>query len=298
MKTLAKLALVSAMAMSSSAFAMQALDDESMSATTGQDGVTIKLAGNISFDYLAIHDGDGITGSGLTAGQSGITTPSPGAIVIGGWNGTTSTPVTVTAANGINIKIDADGNSNAAGNNAVLNINLDLGDTTVAVGSIGVAASAANGKTLTERKNVLDIGNVTLNGLKVNVQLGNQPQGAMIKLNSTIGGGLTLSNLALKGQNGQIGLGSTNISTTGNATGDLVLALNIDPIAGQGLVITGLGNLDIAASALNLGGAVGATPTTNFPDNNVTLVANATTANLGAMFISKLSVGDITIAGH
>jgi hypothetical protein len=296
MKTLAKLALVSALAMSSSAFAMQALDDESMSATTGQDGVTIKLSGAIAFDYLAIHDGNGITGSGLTPAQSGITTATSGAIVIGGWNGTTSTPVTVTAANGINILIDADGNSNAAGNNAVLNINLDLGNTTVAVGSIGVAASTAGGKTLTERKNVLDIGTVTLNGLKVNVQLGNQPQGAMIKLNSAVTGGLTLSSLALKGQNGQIGLGSTNITSTGSA--DLNLALNIDPIAGQGLVITGLGNLDIAASALNLGGDVGATPTTNFPDNNVTLVAGATTANLGAMYISKLSVGNITISGH
>lgn len=281
MKNLTTLALVSAMVMSSSAFAMESLDDSALSQTTGQDGVTIKLSGNIAFDYLAIHDNDGITGSGLTAAQSGITAPSAGAIVVGGWNGTASTPVTITAANGINLLIDADGNSNAgapATGNAVLNINMDLGDTTIAVGSIGVAASANGGKTLTERKNVLDIGNVTLNGLKVNVQLGSQPQGALIKVNSVITNGLDLSNVALKGTAGDISLGAVNIKSAGQA--NLNLALSVNPVA-NGLTISGLGNLDVSASALKLG------------DTSL-----ATTKSLGAMYVSNLSVGDMTISGH
>ena len=270
MKTLTQLALVSAMALSSSAFAMQSLDDSALSDATGQEGVTIALAGNIGFDYLAIVDGDGITGSGLTAAQSGITTPSRGAIVIGNNVGNAS-PVTVTAANGIKLVVDADGN----GTTPVLNVNLDLGNTTIAVGSIGVANTDATGATLTNRTDVLDIGNVTLNGLKVNVQLGAKPQGAMIKLNSTITNGLTLSNVALKGAAGDIGLGAVTLKSAGS--NDLTLALSIDPTA-TGLAITGITNMDVAASALKLGAT--AAPV------------------LGAMYVKNLAVGNVTISGH
>ena len=45
MKMLKKLALVSAISMiSAGTFAMEAMDDESMAATTGQDGITILIA--------------------------------------------------------------------------------------------------------------------------------------------------------------------------------------------------------------------------------------------------------------
>ena len=44
MKMLKKLALASAVSMiSAGAFAMEAMDDESMSAATGQDGITIQI---------------------------------------------------------------------------------------------------------------------------------------------------------------------------------------------------------------------------------------------------------------
>ena len=44
MKMLKKLALVSAIsAISVSAFAMEAMDDEAMATTTGQDGITINI---------------------------------------------------------------------------------------------------------------------------------------------------------------------------------------------------------------------------------------------------------------
>jgi hypothetical protein len=44
MKMLKKLALVSAISMiSAGSFAMEAMDDETMSATTGQDGITINI---------------------------------------------------------------------------------------------------------------------------------------------------------------------------------------------------------------------------------------------------------------
>lgn len=262
MKTLTKLALVSAVALSGHAMAMQSLDDEALSAATGQDGVTITLTGPISMDYLAIVDGDGVTGHGITTGTQG-------AIVVGN-TATGGAPLVITPANGINVVIDADGN----GTTPVLNINLDLGDTTISVGSIGVANTNATGSTLTNRVDVLDIGNITLNGLTTNIQLGSQPQGAMIKLNSSITGGLNISNLALKGGSGDISLGAVKITDAGGA--NLTLALDIDATT-NGLEIRNLTPMDIAASSLKLGAAPA----------------------LGAMYVSNLNVGtSVTIAGH
>ena len=123
MKMLKKLALVSAISMiSAGAFAMEAMDDESMAATTGQDGITITVkpggmtrallntdfgvttgtigqVADASAGYYAngdaninaitlrqviIHDDDGIVSgqSGYLAGK----TENSGALVIG--NGT------------------------------------------------------------------------------------------------------------------------------------------------------------------------------------------------------------------
>ena len=55
-----KLALVTAMfAATSGAYAMEAMDDESMSAATGQDGITIGITTNALTLDQRIHDRDG-----------------------------------------------------------------------------------------------------------------------------------------------------------------------------------------------------------------------------------------------
>ena len=264
MKILTKVALVSAMA-------MQSMDDESLSAATGQDGVTISLLGNVSMDYLAIVDADGVG-----SGNHGVTTSGIGAIVVGN----TTTGLTLTpGSGGINLIIDADDNAGAP----VLNINAALGNTVVGVGSIGVASSNATGSSLTNRVDVLDVGNLTLNGLTANIQLGNQPQGALIKLNSTITGGLTLSDLSVKqGANHGIGLGSVNVRD--NAGPNLTLGLDINA-TNNGLEISGITPMDISASSLRLGNLTGTGGTAN--------------AELGALYISNLNVGtSIAIRGH
>lgn len=75
MKGLNKLILATAIAAAtSSAFAMQALDDDTMSNTTGQDGLTITLKTDVTIGALRIHDKDGLTGSsalGLTVTGNG-----------------------------------------------------------------------------------------------------------------------------------------------------------------------------------------------------------------------------------
>jgi predicted O-linked N-acetylglucosamine transferase (SPINDLY family) len=59
-----KLALVTAMfAATSGAYAMEAMDDESMAAATGQDGITIGITTNALTLDQRIHDRDGYFGS-------------------------------------------------------------------------------------------------------------------------------------------------------------------------------------------------------------------------------------------
>lgn len=265
MKTLTKLALVSAMTLSGHAMALESLDDEALSSATGQDGITISITGDITMDYMAVVDRDGLTPAGY-----GITTPEAGAIVVGdASNGLAIRP----DAGGIKLVIDADGNAGVP----VLNINADLGDTVVEGVNLAVASVGGDntGATIANRAEVLSLGNIELNGLTANIQLGNQAQGAMINVQSTITGGLTLSDFALKGTNGDIGFGAVTI--TDNADTNLTLDLDIDPTA-TGLSITGINNMDIAASNLRFG------------DTNA--------AALGALYISNLSVGDVTISGH
>ncbi len=55
MKMFTKLALVSSLAISANAMAMQSMDDAALSAATGQDGINIGIAlgaGGISIDKL------------------------------------------------------------------------------------------------------------------------------------------------------------------------------------------------------------------------------------------------------
>ncbi|HQX90799.1 MAG TPA: pilus assembly protein FilA, partial [Moraxellaceae bacterium] len=78
-----KLALVTAMfAATTGAYAMEAMDDESMSAATGQDGITVTISAvnDITMNQI-IHDKDG---------YAGAATPQGGAIVIGDVGGTTT----------------------------------------------------------------------------------------------------------------------------------------------------------------------------------------------------------------
>ena len=65
MKMFTKLALVSSMAVSANAMAMQSMDDAALSAATGQDGINIGIGiSKIEIDKVLIHDNDGLRYSG------------------------------------------------------------------------------------------------------------------------------------------------------------------------------------------------------------------------------------------
>lgn len=260
MKLFPQLALVSAIAVSGSAFAMEALNDATLSNTTGQDGITIAIkppvknfdakintttgttsnyfaltggfAGVIDIDSVRIHDKDGYNGSG-----------DAGAIVLDNFSLAGSAPIIV--------KIDADGNAGLP----VLNVNVELPQTLVIrTGDISVASSAGIGAAVTNQTKILDSMDIQLGAATLNIQLGNEIQGAMIQVAGSIDGGLVINNFKLNDANsgGSIGIDSlTLIDTAGTA---LTLASDIDVVAG-GLQITSTAatKLDVRMQDVRLG---------------------------------------------
>ncbi len=232
MKKLTKLALVSSMAISANAMAMQAMDDAALSASTGQDGINIGIGiSKIEIEKLLIHDNDGLTlkGTAAVAGTPGTPasadynggTSTAGAIVIKG-NGIAGDVLEnkgliiganydnngaylLTSRNLADLRIDSDAGTGAKG--AFINIAADVSGLDIKIGEIGVAASnAVPGASATSiRRGASDTNyNAILSGLSLktgkmsaNIQLGAAPQGAMIKLASTMIGGLEITNLGI-----------------------------------------------------------------------------------------------------
>ncbi|MDC4367838.1 protein FilA [Acinetobacter baumannii] len=282
MKMFTKLALVSSLAISANAMAMQSMDDAALSAATGQDGINIGIAlgsGGITIDKLYLHDNDGLaTSTGIT-GSSG----TAGAIAISG--------VTVTqkgTGNLLDLAIDTNGASGS--NGAFLNVAATVGAVDVHVGSIGVGTSgtlnqttAVRGITETAPTEIISGLDLSLGQISANVQLGSTPQGAMIKVNSSLQGGLTLSNFGINDAagGGKIVLDKVMVRGAGNTTGDLDVNADIS------VVPTGLRIQNNSTQGMNV------------YTQGVHLGA-AGNASIGDLEIQGLNVGKstITISGH
>ncbi|MGL5157507.1 MAG: putative pilus system protein FilA [Acinetobacter junii] len=314
MKMFTKLALVSSMAISANAMAMQAMDDAALSSATGQDGINIGIGAGLNADLatfmgsdpaltrgilvegLYVHDNDGLAATAAFNGKNLGGKATPGAIHIDGlglqatagadnFDGTLST-------NLLNLKIDTDAGDAAAGG-AFLNIGANVAALRVKVGAISIGASGAapdlasanirRGTTGTENQILtgltLDMGKVA-----ANVQLGATPQGAMVLVKSSLSG-LNITNLGINDAagGGQIYLDGLHVRGAGGGAIDVDLGISVKS---TGLEITNnsaAGN-DIYVKAVRLGAA--ATGSTN--------------ASIGDVEVQGLKLGQtkITIAGH
>ena len=173
MKAFQKLALVSAIAMTSSAFALEAADDATLSAATGQDGITILIApgdrSNVDLGNLGVSAGTiaaidltnhGVVGAdntlnGLSIGQivvhdddgfsSAGTTENSGALVIG--SGAAADSTVLFADNNIPIVVNIDMvgsvSGTVAGSDSMLNVQIVTPTLAIKTGSIYVANSNA-----------------------------------------------------------------------------------------------------------------------------------------------------------
>ena len=213
MKIITKLALVSSMAISANAMAMQAMDDASLSAATGQDGINIGIGiSKIEIGKVFVHDNDGLATTSLggtsTAGAiviqgngiAGDTLENHGIII--GANYDNAGAYLLPSRNLADLQIDTDAN----GGNAFINIAAQVSGLDIKIGQIGVVASAdvpTTGATSIRRGGTGTV-NPILSGLSLktgpmsaNIQLGAAPQGAMIQLSATMVGGLEIKNLGI-----------------------------------------------------------------------------------------------------
>lgn len=326
MKLFTKLALVSAVAISSNAMAMQAMDDAALSATTGQDGISIGIGiTKVEIAKLHVFDGDGLAAgytdtvnqTGTPAAPTVYTSGHAGAITIN--NVVVSAPTTdgqPLASTGANLDttrtlashnladltIDTDGGNghpflNVAASVSGLDISLGKIEVNDASGTSGAYVAGSNSAEILSGLN-LKTGKMT-----ANIQLGNTPQGAMIKMNGSMIGGLSINNLALKDAStaggGYVAIGGIKLNDTGSA--DLALDADI-AVKPTGLAITAMKNAagtDIYLKSVVLGGGTGTT--TGFGGTG------AGSASIGDVAISGMKVYNglgmtpgavITIAGH
>src|SRR5690606_31476090 len=243
MKKFTKLVLATSVAFSANAMAMQAMDEASLSETTGQSGITIGIGiSKIAIEKLFIHDNDGLAvdkGGTGTAGAiviRGTTDVAPDAAALA--NPTTATHGVVIGANYddggayllqsrnlADLVIDSD--AGAGGANPFINIAAQVSGLDIKIGRIGVTASGVKGvgdNVDTIRRGGGAVINDILSGLEVktgvmdaNIQLGAAPQGAMIKLNTKMVGGLEIKNLGILDNSTKgvtVGLSGTTPVTT------------------------------------------------------------------------------------
>ena len=354
MKMLKKLALVSAISMiSAGAFAMEAMDEETMSATTGQDGITILIspatksanaltslnsdislatlqqidqaaAGStqmgsaattdtalafkgLSIKQIVVHDNDGLENNATYGGNAD--TVNSGALVIG--DGTKQTVVFANDTTPIEVKLDMVGDSNGAntGGGAMLNIAITTPTLAIQTGDIYVAdsyntggdgvddsalttadsalavtdadnAGATDGNAHRGRVKIMSGIGIVMGGATTVIQLGNEAQGAMIRANTSIIGGLTINNFELIDANGlgspadvgTIKVGSLVMKDVGGANLTVDARINVSggvakPASGEGLYITlaqfgdATNGADLSLNNVAIGKNTGTTPT-------------------------------------
>lgn len=234
MKMFTKLALVSSMAISANAMAMQSMDDAALSAATGQDGINIGIGiSKIEIEKLLIHDNDGLTGAS-NAGAIVIKSNGTGATAANGIVITAPmlNPTTVdnsralASHNLVDLTIDTDAGTGA--NGAFLNVAAAVSGLDIYIGEIGVSGSNAASTTVRRGADEANNYNAILSGLTIktgvmnaNVQLGAAPQGAMIVLNANMQGGLEIKNLGIIDSSTKKGSGDG--TDTNRAAGQIFL---------------------------------------------------------------------------
>jgi hypothetical protein len=249
MKKFTKLALVSSLAISANAMAMQAMDDAALGVTTGQSGLTVGIGlSQIEIEKLFIHDNDGLSPNkpnvtpvtALALGDAGFGgTSGPAAIVINDL--VISAPVDAAGtaydtsrmlATGHLADLTIDSDAGASGDNsAFINIGAKVSGLDISIGEIGVTASGTAGagsNADTIRRGGVDTNyNAILSGLTLktgkmdaNIQVGASPQGAMIILDTTMIGGLEITNLGILDNSTKQGAGD-GTSAANRAAGEI-----------------------------------------------------------------------------
>lgn len=204
-----RMMLVASLYVSSSlsmVMAMQPLDDQSLSGTTGQDGINIGISTEkINFDQISLIDTDG-----LNAQIAGKDYKNKAALTVAGNN---NAPVSVSfvgasSAPSVNMSIDTDGGNGKVFANIGLSLGNNISGIKVSPFSVYLASSGSVSSKTSQQSifssagtlngdvsKLLEIGSASnnfeinfnnTNRPQVNIQLGNVPQSHMIQFSGAI----------------------------------------------------------------------------------------------------------------
>lgn len=266
-----KLVLASAvLAASTGAFAMEAMDDESMSTTTGQDGLTITLDSSIQNLVITYVDRDGLAGGSFN---------DAGALVIGD----TTNGVDVSIV-GLRIDIDVGGSAGTSAGSGMLNIGIGMTSMNIGLGNvvIGVAdaSNTAGSQSVGAVKGILSFDasaslNIAGNASLMNIQLGNEEQGSMVKMSANLGT-ITLTGLSIN-----------DVTASGSITVGRLIVSNLQAV----------NTIDVDNTDLVINTAGTTIGTIGMED--VKLGDKNTVAEIGDIYISNLNANStIRIHGH
>lgn len=200
------LIFILALCPASLALAMQPLDDQSLATTTGQDGINVGIGFNkIDVEQISLIDKDGITAPIMNKDYK-----SPAALVVAG---AVNTPINVNFVGAntsptLNVVMDTDGGNGQAFANLAFSFGTQISAIKVSPFAVYLAStnsvSTANssksifstaGSLNTGVSKIFEIGSAANNfeisfnnnnRPKMNVQLGNVPQGHMIQFSGAI----------------------------------------------------------------------------------------------------------------
>ncbi|MEG0131272.1 MAG: pilus assembly protein FilA [Acinetobacter sp.] len=309
MKMFTKLALISSMAISANAMAMQSMDDAAMSATTGQDGINIGLGiSRLTIDKVLIHDNDGLAGTAADAGaivikaKGGTFDPATNPNALSGIVITANSAALLPSHNLADIVIDTAAGT-GGGNSAYLNVNAKVSGLNIAIGEIGVSASNAMPATgaTSIRRGAAEATNYNkiLSGLTLktgvttaNIQLGAAPQGAMIKLDTVMTGGLSIDNLGIYDS-------STKGTAHYNAAGTIVTSTLAGEIRLDSIKLADANGTDLTVQAdiSVVGEAVAGDNTGYLQINTMKTASDAYIKGVHLGSATAGSIGDIEVQG-
>ena len=275
-----KLALAAAVAAAPmSALALEPMQDEALSAVTGQDGISIGLSLNATLD-VGIEDTDGFTGN-----------TGAGMILIDNMGLNTGTEA-------LTIKIDSSSTASGGGvlqaNINVPTLTINTGDIYVGQGTDGTSVAAGLAKVGTEMTAVsagdplLDSVSLTLNDVDLAIQLGSEASN-FFALSTTTVLSIDIGTLANAADN--LTLRDQSAGGGGAMVADQISIQNVDvngitgSITTSGLEIstnTALSGINIAAMGVAFG------------------VDDGTAPSIGNVYITGLDLSGqtITISGH
>lgn len=280
-----------------SAWALQALPDDALSASTGQDGISVKVAvSKVAFGHLSLIDKDGFAGATAAGALSMVPMSADGGIVFLQADGVT--PVGSASNPLFTLTADTDGGTT---NNAFLNLNVAFSNqlSKIHINPFVVGLTAlSNGKAeQTKRRDILRSGtssnadsgiDIILDGnnpLGMNIQLGSAPQGQLVRFKG---------NLKEIQANGLQLISYSNGTATDKST-TLQTDLNIKSTSGTGI---DLGT--VYATVKPTGLEIGASTLSNIDVtlNNTIMGQNGLAATDGTFNnLKNGSVGNIGLSG-